>query len=303
MFSVVIPLYNKEKAIRQTIQSVLNQTYTDFELIIVDDGSTDNSLEIARSFSDERIRLITQHNKGVSAARNTGIRAAEWPFVAFLDADDLWEPDYLAEMAQLISRFPDAAMYGCALDKLDGGKPHKLDYKLPSGYMGYVQPYFEQARKHPLFWTSAVVINKRVTANTAYFNESIHYGEDIDLWMRIAYQFRVVFCDKVLVHYNLDAENRAMRRKIPYNKSVLSCLNTYREMEKQNISFRRYMNLLRIQFIPELFLHYQITDREMIDYLKTINGYRQSIRHRLFLSIPFRLKKKVIKWLYGGRFP
>jgi len=91
MFSVVIPLYNKERSVKNTIESVLNQTFQDFEVIVVNDGSTDNSLEVVKSFNDERIRIINQKNSGVSSARNRGIKEAKYEWIAFLDADDLWE--------------------------------------------------------------------------------------------------------------------------------------------------------------------------------------------------------------------
>lgn len=97
-FSIVIPLYNKEKSITTTINSVLNQTCGDFELIIVNDGSTDTSLEIVQSIKDERIRIINQKNGGVSSARNQGIIEAKFDWIAFLDADDLWEKDRRAHV-------------------------------------------------------------------------------------------------------------------------------------------------------------------------------------------------------------
>ena len=95
-FSVVIPLYNKEHYIEATIRSVLNQTCRDFEVLVVDDGSRDNSLALARKYESDRVRVIAQENQGVSEARNTGIRNAQGEFICFLDADDEWRPDYLA---------------------------------------------------------------------------------------------------------------------------------------------------------------------------------------------------------------
>src|SRR5699024_6424946 len=96
MFSIVIPLYNKELSITNTLQSVLNQTFTDFEVVIVNDGSTDNSVEKVEAFNDPRIRLIHQANAGVSAARNKGIEEANYDWISFLDADDLWMENHLS---------------------------------------------------------------------------------------------------------------------------------------------------------------------------------------------------------------
>ena len=107
MFSVIIPLYNKELSISNTIQSVLDQTFQNFEIVIVNDGSTDNSVKEVEKFDDKRIRLIHQENQGVSAARNRGIEEAKYEWIAFLDADDLWMENHLEEMTKLIHDYND----------------------------------------------------------------------------------------------------------------------------------------------------------------------------------------------------
>lgn len=112
MFSVIIPLYNKERTIVRTLSTVITQTYTEFEVIIVDDGSTDSSVSLIRdSFNDERIKVITQKNKGVSSARNEGVLRARHEYLAFLDADDEWLPGYLEKVKEAISLFPEAGMF------------------------------------------------------------------------------------------------------------------------------------------------------------------------------------------------
>src|SRR5690606_12651401 len=102
MFSIVIPLYNKAKSLRGTIQSVLNQTFHDFEVLVVNDGSTDESVAILQEFTDQRIRLISQRNQGVSAARNTGIKNATFDWIAFLDGDDVWKEDHLEQIVAMM---------------------------------------------------------------------------------------------------------------------------------------------------------------------------------------------------------
>lgn len=110
MFSVVIPLYNKSENITRTLKSVQEQTHTDFEIVIVNDGSTDDSVEKVEDFKDSRIKLYHKKNGGVSDARNYGISRSTRPFIAFMDADDLWKPNYLEEMAKLIEEYPEAGM-------------------------------------------------------------------------------------------------------------------------------------------------------------------------------------------------
>ena len=114
MISVIIPLYNKEHFVAKTIESVLAQTYKDYELIIVNDGSTDHSADVVSTFSDARIRYEEQANGGVSSARNHGLRMAKGEFVAFLDADDTWYPDFLEQMMRLYTAYPDYSFFCCA---------------------------------------------------------------------------------------------------------------------------------------------------------------------------------------------
>ena len=111
MISIVIPLYNKEKQIVAALQKVFEQTYQDFEVIIVDDGSTDGSISEVNKFSDSRVRLISQENAGVSMARNKGIENAKGKYIAFLDADDEWDSQYLEEQINLINRYPQCDIF------------------------------------------------------------------------------------------------------------------------------------------------------------------------------------------------
>ena len=193
MISVVIPLYNKEKSIVSTIESVISQTYKDWELIIVDDGSTDNSLEVVQNFVDElkiedcRLKILSKENGGVCSARNRGIEEARGEYVALLDGDDMWDNEYLAEQVKMITDFPNAAMWGINYAELYEGKLiRKLETGLPDGYRGYVENYFQMpTRVSDLFCSSSVVIRKDVFDKVGMFDERLKYSEDIDMWYRI----------------------------------------------------------------------------------------------------------------------
>jgi len=115
-FSVIIPLYNKEPFIADTLNSVLSQTFPDFEIIIVNDGSTDAGEEKVLQFKDPRIRYYIRENKGVAAARNLGITLANAPYIAFLDSDDLWYPDFLQTIHRNIGRFPEQKVFSAAIE-------------------------------------------------------------------------------------------------------------------------------------------------------------------------------------------
>ena len=215
MFSIVIPLYNKVNSIDNTLKSVCQQTYADFEIVVVDDGSTDNSSEAVRKCQDSRIRLISKQNGGVCSARNRGIQEARGEYIALLDADDLWNKDYLTEQVKMIHDFPDAAMWGINFAEVTDGDRlvRRLSTGLPDGYRGYVEHYFEMpGRVSDLFCSSSVVIRKDVFDKVEMFDERIKYAEDDDMWWRIIATQRVAFYDRYMVFYQFDAENRALNR-------------------------------------------------------------------------------------------
>lgn len=216
MISVVIPLFNKGKSISSTLKSVLSQSYTDFEVVVVDDGSTDSSAAVVQEIAkgDGRIRLIQKENGGVCSARNRGIKESKGEYVALLDGDDRWDKDYLQEQVKLIEDFPEAAMWGINFAEFSEGKlVRKLATGLPDGYRGYVDNYFQiKGRISDLFCSSSVVIRKVVFAEVGYFDERIRYAEDNDMWWRIIATHRVVFYDRYMAFYLYDAENRALNR-------------------------------------------------------------------------------------------
>ena len=208
MVSIVIPLYNKEQSICKTIESVLQQTYTDFELIVVDNGSTDGSLIEVSKIHDKRIRLLHQPIRGVSAARNMGIRASNTEYVALLDGDDLWDKSCLMELVQLTKDFPDAGICGVNYADISDGKILPYNQGLQSEYRDYVNDYFGTSHGD-LFCSSSVILNKNIAISVGLFDERIAYAEDLDFWYRIILNSKVVFYNKVLAYYNKDAENRA----------------------------------------------------------------------------------------------
>lgn len=209
-FSVIIPLYNKEKSIRSTIDSVLNQSYPHFELIIVNDGSTDNSLEVAASFKDTRIRIINKPNGGVSSARNRGIHESKNDYIVFLDADDLWFSNCLEEFNYLIMRFSQARVFATNYNmsgmNIKGSQQRYL-----------VEDYYYSAAvlmakwNVPLMVTGCVALEKSCFETITPFNETITHGEDVDLWQRLADNFKIAKAEVTTMLYRTSAENRASK--------------------------------------------------------------------------------------------
>jgi len=210
MFSVVIPLYNKEKHILRAINSVLNQNYQNFEIIIVNDGSTDNSAEIVKQIKNKKIKLFQQENKGVSAARNKGIELSQRKYIAFLDADDIWEPFFLDLILDLINTYPKAAAYGTAWEfkKNNFEKSAKFNY-VPADTKDLIKDYFKAAFEGSLLWSSATVVKKKIYQNIEMFDEKLTHGEDLDMWFRIAKNYNIAFYNKIAAKYFLDSGNRA----------------------------------------------------------------------------------------------
>lgn len=251
MFSVIIPLYNKEKSIGGTINSVLKQTYSTYELIIVNDGSTDDSLNIAKSYRDPRIKIITQRNGGESSARNTGIKAAINDYIALIDADDQWDEGFLCHMEKLIKDFPEASFFGCQIESVNGSK--KSIINAMHSKRGYIENYFTSQINGPVVWSSSVIIKRECFNEVGYFNTSYSRGGDLDMWVRLARKYKVAFEPIPLSRYILDSENRACLSYPPLHKFYLT-----RDFNDMSIYEKKY-HFMRIKgLLFELCRHLKI---------------------------------------------
>lgn len=205
LFSIIIPLYNKAHLIENTLKSVLAQSCQDFEIVIVNDGSTDGSVAIVESFSDPRIRLFSQQNAGVSAARNRGINEAQGKYIALLDADDLWHTDYLKEQKALIEKYPECRVFAANYSFLheDGTSSPTIVRKLPfQNADGILSNYFQVAScSHPPIWTSAVVVEKEAIKSVGGFPLNIKSGEDLLTWARLACCYKIAYTTKPLATF------------------------------------------------------------------------------------------------------
>lgn len=251
--SVVIPLYNKQNAIAATLQSVLAQTYTNYEIIVVDDGSTDGSAEVAETILQEctaygvecKGMVVRRANGGVSSARNRGIQEAKYDYIALLDGDDLWDEHYLEEQVRLIQDFPEAKMWGVNYADINKGKIIPYQQGVSDDFRGYVEKYFETSHGD-LFCSSSVVLTKDVVKKVGLQDERMAYSEDLDLWYRVILHEKVVFYNKVLAYYNKDAENRAEQNfdaHFDIKKRMEYYVDKYVPFFAKNQSFARFISL------------------------------------------------------------
>lgn len=207
MISIVIPLYNKAESILLTLDCVLRQTYTDWEVVVVDDGSTDGSGEMLGSINDPRFRLIRQQNAGVSAARNRGIAETKGEFVAFLDADDEWDHHYLESQMELVGKYPECQTFATnySFRTHNGDCKHTILNKIAfQGESGILDNYFEVASfGHPPLWTSAVMVRKSALVAVGGFPVGVRSGEDLLTWARLACRYKIAYTKRVGAIYNL----------------------------------------------------------------------------------------------------
>lgn len=279
MFSVVIPLYNKEDCVLKTLNSVLCQTYHDFEIIMVDDGSTDNSLITVSSINDDRMRVFSKPNGGPSSARNFGIKESKGDYIAFIDADDLWSPDFLFEMKRLISDYPDADIYGFNYGIIEQGKPVA---KETACFRGYVSDKWDC---FPLFYfSSACCCNADAIRKVGGFDERIFYGEDLDVWYRLLLNGRGVLDSRIMAYYFKDANNSLTQHSMPLEKHLPYFMEKYEEARQANAGFRKFFDEQMVyRLYPYLFDNKYRKEAlrlsKMIDYSLLKNSMRFRMNH------------------------
>ena len=299
MISVVIPLYNKESSITTTLESVLAQTYTDYEVIIVNDGSTDNSVAVCEDIInsltpsfDNSLRIFSKPNGGVSSARNFGVEKSRGEYVAFLDGDDLWEPTYLEEAAKLIQDFSGAAIYGLGLGSMTNGEKHPAAEFVPAGYRGVVSNLWNNPNTM-LAWTSSSSICPRELLLKTPANTQLTHGEDLDQWLRLMLQGEAVFYNKTLAYYVKDAENRAMYKMPPIEKHVVSVIEDYADARKRNPQFKRAFDTQMIYFLYlYMFTPYK-KEAQRLAGLLDYSQLKRSLRFRIKYPRLYRMMRMI----------
>lgn len=331
-FSIIVPLYNKAPFIRKALESIASQTFKDWELIIVDDGSTDNSLEVVNEYIRDvlcvmydvckNVRVIHQKNSGVAAARNNGVAVSKGEYVCFLDADDWWELTFLEEMDRLIAEYPDAGIYASNYIYYKPGKTH-VALSLPRGYLDYPKAYYEGSSM-PV-WTGATCMPRRVFYEMGGFPVGIKLGEDFLLWAKTALHYKVAFCEKPLAYYNNDvpASLRATRNlhapehHMLFNLEPLEQELARRESDSpsfrkgQGVGFHLLLDKLRVSGLMDYWLsdeYHDVAAAELakVDWSKQPKSakaqYEKPIwflkAKRRFMQVGSYCKQKLIRLKY-----
>ena len=311
MFSVIIPLYNKAPYIEKAIRSVLAQTFQEFELIVIDDGSTDNGFEIAKKVLSAAFPPLggqgaySQLNKGVSITRNNGVKLAKYDYIAFLDADDWWDVDYLLEMKSLITKYPEAAIYTSSYYKVKNSKMIPAQIGVENGFKeGYINYFKAYSRSLWMPVTSiTATLRKSVFEEMNGFNPLLKLGEDFDLWVRIAAKYKVALLNKPLAYYNqdVDQKNRGVVDFKIYEPDThfIFNLDYLLEEENKNPDLKNLMDNQRVFTL----LRYIIAGSYMTEVKKEIakvdfkkQPYKVNLQYRLpslIVRIYYQLKFKL----------
>ncbi len=297
MFSVVIPLYNKAHVIERTLSTVLTQTFSDFEVIIVNDGSTDDSVKKIMNFTnDHRIRIIEQENQGVSVARNKGVANSKFDYVAFLDADDEWMPGFLEKMKEAIELFPNAGMYGSSSYHRDyktgfGHDSTVSKYKYKIEHVGF---YFDQQL---LPHTSAMVVSKKI------FNQIADNGEGFPVGMKVCEDWSCFYRMSFIAHLvyvgfplgirnnNVGGQITALspEKRLPLFRHVCDYYNiTYKSWLNSNPQNKKFIKFLKFDIRGRMVSELRDNDYSVINII--LEGLDNDIL-KLFWNIELTMYK------------
>lgn len=290
-FSIIIPLYNKAPYIRKALETVCAQTYRDYEIIVVNDGSTDDSAVVAESYLQHAegicYTIISQDNAGVAAARNRGVKHASGQYMAFLDADDWWDPDYLARMAELIADYPEAGLYASNYVYYKPGKT-RVALNIPTGYINYPKAYYEGSAM-PI-WTGATIMPKTVLEEMGGFPLGIKLGEDFLLWAKTALHYKVAFLNEPLAYYNNDvpANMRATRNLHEPEHHMLFRLDLSFGDEKLSEDWQRLLDKLRVNGLLDYWMS-EAYHNSAAEELKKVDWSQQSAAVKQMYQMPIWL--------------
>jgi glycosyltransferase involved in cell wall biosynthesis len=268
MISVIIPLYNKSATIEKTLDSVFNQTSQDFEVIVVDDGSKDDSLEkVKRIKKDEKLKIITQENKGASAARNKGVTEAQFSYIAFLDADDNWEVNFIEEIIKVIEQNNHCQVISTGGRIIDSQKTTlRIEKSRKTGAVFnpevFTNPYL-------YIHTSSIVIEKKAFLEAGMFPEHMKTNEDLACFFRLILKHKIYFINSCLSNYSRIVDGQLSKQKISdLPVCFVQRINHVHEYYfENNLIDRKYIFFTTYEIINRYYNAIVIKDHETLNYL------------------------------------
>ncbi len=297
VFSIVIPLYNKERHIAETLNSVLLQTFDDYEVIVIDDGSTDGSAAEVKKLSDNRIIYIKTGNKGVSSARNTGIDMAKGEIIAFLDADDIWMPTHLQELYNLYKDYPEAGILHSGYI-IKAGNTELIPHfeGLPEQYRGMIDDPFKASLHYRLGIVQVMGVRKNVFETAGYFDPQLSNMEDTDFWIRAALAFPFAVTGTTTVVYNYGLPGSLSGKEVT-ERNMFNFIK-FEHNEKENKSLKAFLDVYRLDYALKFRIKGRIAEAKAL-YMQASPENIPLKSKVLFILSPFVLKKllQLKQWL------
>ena len=294
LFSVIIPLFNKEKYIKETLTSVLNQSFKDFELLVINDGSTDNSLEIANNIlsATTNSRIITQKNSGLSATRNNGVKEAKGEIITFVDADDSWLPDFLQRIYNLYNNFPEASVYGTSYFEKFNDKTvlePKINLDLIQDKNDIlIEDFFEVNMFQPIISQSSFAAKKTVFTDVKY-NENLNRAVDIDWYIRVFLKYK-------LAYYN--TAHAIIKMNIPGQMTgsemagkIIPDFDLYETETANNKSLKKYLDFYRYTFLIQYKLNGDFKRSSML--FEKIDPENLTLKQKMLAKSPLFILKLI----------
>ncbi|NLW71090.1 MAG: glycosyltransferase family 2 protein [Eubacteriaceae bacterium] len=304
LFSVIIPLYNKENTIAEAVNSVLNQDCSDWELIVVNDGSTDGGPAKLKTFKDPRIKLINQENGGVSSARNKGMAEARGEYVCFLDADDYYLPNHLSSLKDLIQAVPEAGLYANGYRIIEKDTTQRDVCVKKSGI---INDYFELELNNRADYlnTNSVCIPKSVFDVIGCFIPGEMSGEDTSLWLRAAGYSPVALSENITSVYRRDYSDAFVGLALNPNWSFISIaqsklINNESIPEQKRVNIAKYINRYKLS----LCRHFLLTGERSRarEHYAEVNWAWSGKRAKFITDICFLLPPVVLRSVYHRKY-
>jgi glycosyltransferase involved in cell wall biosynthesis len=294
-FTVIIPLYNKENYVESALKSVLNQTFTDFEVSIVNDCSTDKSVAKIESYLSEKVTLIHhEKNKGLSATRNTGIQNAKAEYITYLDADDVWKTDFLSAIKELIDSFDEAKIFATNYEEIYGNTivTPQNGTKFLAKNSKQIIDFFKHNLQQGIYNHGSVCFHKSVFEKVGFYDETINFSEDIDFNIRANSQFKLAYYNVVGMQYTMQSENQITTSKI--SDKNLPDYSKYDDLALKNPDLKKYLDFER--YVLAKHLKFEGSSEKSKEIIKQVALKSLNRKQQFLLLFPTSVVK-TLTWI------